>query len=164
MGVHDSAAQLASLKEARKLALIAVTTHGHSRIGSRAYRSWMKMRRRCNDPKDGRWKDYGGRGISVCKEWNEDFVIFLADMGYPPKGTTLDRYPNKDGNYEPGNCRWATPKQQQNNMRSNRLLFYKGQIHSVSEWAEIVGINKSTINKRITRSGWSISRALEVRP
>lgn len=78
-------------------------------------RSWDRMKQRCNDPKRTEYPRYGGRGIKVCPRWNESFEAFRDDIGERPAGTSLDRYPNPDGDYEPGNCRWATPKEQRNN-------------------------------------------------
>jgi len=82
------------------------------------YGTWMAMRRRCQNPGDRRFKDYGGRGISVCERWDSSFENFLADMGERPAGMTLDRI-DTNGNYEPGNCRWATPIQQRANRRDS---------------------------------------------
>jgi len=94
-------------------------THGMSR-DSKTYRSWKEMRQRCSNPNTTQWKWYGGRGITVCKRW-EKFENFIADMGERPDGKTLDRI-DSDGNYEPSNCKWSTPKEQ---AKTNRGCFRK---------------------------------------
>lgn len=94
--------------------------HGHSKKGhySPTWRSWQAMKARCLNSKHHAWPNYGGRGISICGRWLNSFENFLADMGERPTGTSLDRI-NNDGNYEPGNCRWATPSQQIANRRKS---------------------------------------------
>lgn len=91
--------------------------HGHARRGrnpSPTYASWMSMINRCENPEEWNFKYWGGKSIQICDHWHS-FANFLADMGERPKGTTIDRYPNRDGNYEPGNCRWATSREQWEN-------------------------------------------------
>ena len=98
--------------------------HGHARRGqhSLTHSAWRRARERCTSPSDKRWKDYGGRGITICDRWSTPgtgFLNFLADMGEKPLGYSLDRIDN-DGNYEPGNCRWATAKEQMSNRRNSK--------------------------------------------
>ena len=89
----------------------------HGMFGTPIYYSWTSMKQRCLNSNHQAYKHYGGRGIKICKRWINSFENFFADMGERPKGKTLDRFPNNDGNYEPKNCRWATPKQQRLNQR-----------------------------------------------
>ena len=134
--------------------------HGHTRANgwrSRTYRIWTGMWERCIYPTNKRYADYGGRGITVCQRW-QDFRNFLADMGEAPEGLTLDRKNNSKG-YSPKNCRWATAHEQQQNMRSNVNLEYKGETFCAREWSRRLGIKYITLLARIYR-GWPVEQAL----
>jgi AraC-like DNA-binding protein len=139
----------------------------HGYVGTRTYFAWRAMKQRCHNPKSAQYSWYGGRGIKVCDRWRYDFLTFLADMGIAPsKRHTLDRYPNVNGDYEPGNCRWATMKQQQECKRprnSERLLTHDGKTLSVTNWAKEVGLSRSTIFARLY-AGYSASDALTKKP
>lgn len=117
------------------------------------------MLHRCTQPHNGRYASYGGRGITVCERWHS-FENFIADMGSRPDGTTLDRFPNNDGSYEPGNCRWATPKEQSSNRRSNRFLTFGGETLTLTEWARRLGVGHRTLGQRLDKWGWSVERTL----
>lgn len=99
-----------------------IKKHGHSlgnyKTRSKTYRSWERMRERCNRPKHKSYAYYGGRGIKICERWN-DFNNFLSDMGERPEGKTIDRI-NVNGNYEPSNCKWSTSREQRVNQRPRR--------------------------------------------
>jgi len=93
---------------------------------TKVYACWQSLKRRCLNPKVASYKNYGGRGITVCDRWRYSFENFLSDIGEPPTPQhSIDRFPNNDGNYEPGNCRWATAKEQANNKRSNCIRILK---------------------------------------
>lgn len=135
--------------------------HGHARKNNTSleYRTWQAMMRRCYKPADSFFADYGGRGIKVCNRWHS-FVNFLTDMGPKPStGHSIDRYPDKDGNYTPGNCRWATMKQQARNTRRNRLVTYKGRTQCVAAWGEELGISERLLRQRLFKLGWNVEKA-----
>jgi hypothetical protein len=124
------------------------------------YRVWGHINGRCHNPSDAAFSDYGGRGICVADEWRNSFAAFLAHVGRrPSKLHTLDRI-NNDGNYEPGNVRWATRIEQNNNRRSNRRLEFDGQVKTLAEWGRAIGIDSLTIWARIYAHGWTVERAL----
>lgn len=120
------------------------------------------MRTRCLNPNSSQWPRYGGRGIKIAGRW-EDFAAFLADMGPRPAGTTLDRWPDVNGHYQPGNCRWATMLEQENNKRNNVRLTHDGRTQTVAEWSRETGIGYQTIRKRM-EAGWSAVDTLTVKP
>lgn len=119
---------------------------------------WSAMRQRCNNPNDKGFKNYGGRGIKVCKEWGA-FANFLRDMGPRPAGGMLDRT-NNDGNYEPGNCRWTTRKEQNGNRRNCIYVEVAGATVSLKEACRRLGLKYRPIHKRIVSRGWEVTRAL----
>jgi hypothetical protein len=128
-----------------------MTRERHGYCGTRTYRIWKMMRTRCSNPNFHAYSRYGGRGITVCSRWGS-FSAFLADMGEAPAGLSIERVDN-NGNYEPGNCKWATPKQQARNMRVNRMLTYGGETLCLSEWAERLGTTADVLWKRLDRRG-----------
>lgn len=138
-----------------------ITKHGKN--NSAEYHAWEMMIDRCFNTNNKNYHHYGGRGISVCDEW-KDFKKFYRDMGdRPSKSSSIDRIDNNLGYYKE-NCRWATRSQQMRNYRLNNLLTFNNETRCVSEWAEITGINKSTISKRVGEYGWSVDRALSEMP
>lgn len=116
------------------------------------YRIWIAMRSRCNNPKTANYDKYGGRGIKVCERWDNSFAHFLADMGERPPGLSIEREDN-DGNYKPGNCRWATRSEQGRNMRRNRMVTHNGETLCMAAWAERLGIRWDTLYRRIKAKG-----------
>lgn len=131
--------------------LVTVSTHRMSR--SITYTSWKAMKRRCYNPKEPSFGSYGGRGISVSEEWRNSFETFLSDIGERPSlNHSLERI-NVNGNYEAENCRWATRREQNLNMRSNVILELNGERKCLSEWAESLCIHPQTLRGRLER-GW----------
>ncbi len=130
----------------------------HGMGGTPLHRVWIEMRSRCRNPKHPSFHNYGGRGIAVCPEW-EDFAVFYADMGMPPKDGSLERI-NNDGPYSKENCCWATPKEQHNNKRSNRMLTVFGRTQTFAQWADECGIPWATLRGRIDRYGWPPEQAV----
>lgn len=140
-------------------------THGHTAEGadSPTYRTWRGMIQRCTNPKAHEFSSYGGRGIHVCERWLDSFEAFLADMGERPEGTTLDRYPDNDGDYEPGNCRWATRAEQARNSSRARLVEINGETDTIMSWCRRYGINHQTVRYREQR-GWDVELAITTPP
>jgi len=129
----------------------------HGLIHTRTYHSWMAMRKRCSNKKE--YPTYYLNGITVCTEWQNDFVQFFNDMGHPPTDKhTLERKDNKLG-YFKENCRWATPKEQNRNYSQNKILEFNGKSQCVTGWAEELGIDRFLIYNRLQK-GWSIEKAL----
>ncbi len=128
---------------------------------SRLYNIWCGMKARCLNENNPSFRFYGGRGIRLCHEWKDysRFKKWAIDNGYTDD-LTLDRM-DVNGNYEPDNCRWATWKEQQNNRRNNHFIELNGEVHTLQEWAAMLGINHSTLLERIEKWG-NIEEALTI--
>jgi hypothetical protein len=128
--------------------------HGATAGGKRSseFVVWAGMIERCTSPGYHHWSSYGGRGIKVHESWLKDFAAFFADVGPRPSlAHSLDRYPNNDGNYEPGNVRWATAKEQAANRRTNITVEFQGELVVLAEAARRAGISKAQLSKRYQR-------------
>ena len=128
---------------------------------TRLYVIWCHMIERCYNARSWAFANYGGRGVQVCEEWRNSFVAFrewAITNGYDNM-LTLDRIDN-DGNYEPSNCKWSTDKEQSNNRRTNRLLTYRGETKTMTQWAETIGMPVGTFKRRLYY-GWSVEKAIE---
>lgn len=137
-------------------------THGDRY--SRLYRIWSNIKSRCYNPNASTYSNYGGRGIEMCAEWRDsysEFKTWALKNGYKDKSEfTIDRI-DVNGNYEPNNCRWSTPKEQANNRRNTLILNSDGEAHTLSEWADIMGIKYHTLYARVFKLGWALDRALQ---
>ena len=137
----------------------------HSLQNTRLYAVWKHMKERCLNSNAPRFHNYGGRGITICDEWKNDFKTFYdwaIANGYR-EGLTIDRIDN-NGNYEPSNCRWISNLEQQRNRSDNHFLTYNGETKTISEWSEITGINANTLHSRIVYRGWSVEKSLTTIP
>lgn len=127
--------------------------------GYNLYTRWQSMKRRCYLETDSHYKNYGGRGISVCDRWINSFEAFAEDMGNPPtKSHQIDRIDN-NGNYEPSNCRWVSIKKNSNNKTNSKIIFAFGREMTQAQWSEETGIKRETIAMRLRR-GWPAELAL----
>jgi hypothetical protein len=136
---------------------VCVRTHGASKTPE--YRSWAAMHRRCLNPKHPCFGAYGRRGITICDRWLRNFPAFLEDMGPRPPGTSLDRI-DPNGPYSPGNCRWATLREQADNRRNQVWIEHAGQRKTIGQWACERGLARRCLEVRLA-SGWSVRAALE---
>lgn len=120
------------------------------------------MIERCYTETADNFKYYGGRGIKVCDRWLESFENFFADMGLKPSPKhSIDRFPDKKGNYEPSNCRWATQKEQANNTTRNVVYEYQGKSMNQSQWAEYLGVSREKISRHIKDNNVTIGQIVE---
>lgn len=128
------------------------------------YASWAGMTNRCRNKNNKDYARYGGRGISVHPGWdnhNDGFQNFYDYIGQKPTPKhEIDRYPNPNGNYEPGNVRWATREEQNRNKDNNHVLTYNGKTQCLGAWAQDLGIHRTTLFSRLKKLGWSVEKAM----
>jgi hypothetical protein len=141
----------------------ARTTHGVRARGGTTpeYDAWQAMHARCSTEREHLMPRYAGRGIRVCERWSgpTGFPYFFSDMGRKPSPShSLDRFPDNDGDYEPGNCRWATRAEQASNTSSTRVITFNGVTMTMTQWAAHVGVTPSTMVYRL--KNWTIRQAL----
>lgn len=136
----------------------SMSTHGKWR--TLEFGIWSKIIARCENPRDKKFYLYGGRGIKICERWRKCFLDFFDDMGPRPSPKhSVDRWPDRDGNYEPNNCRWATVSQQNRNRRNNLIVQFQGRKMTLTEACQIAGVNYQTTRSRLRR-GWDVERSL----
>jgi len=146
----------------RERTVEAHTVHGMARHGKQhsVYWIWRAMCQRCENQDHKYYKNYGGRGITVCDEWHDPqvFINWALASGWE-RGLSIDRIDN-NGNYEPGNCRWVTWKEQARNKRNNHLITFDNKTQPLAQWAEGLNIPVNTLRSRINQLHWPIERAL----
>lgn len=138
------------------------TTHGHAKQGARSpeYRCWIDIKSRCQNPSHKMYPYYGGRGIKICVQWQNSFETFFSVVGPRPTPLhTIDRFPDNDGNYEPGNVRWATRQQQIDNRRTTRIVIVDGQNMSLTQACANLNVSRKMVSARLER-GWPAAKAL----
>lgn len=131
--------------------------HGLGKVPE--YQIWKAMKARCYGVNHKNYSDYGGRGIKVCERWKDNFQAFYADMGSRPSDKHSIERSDHNGDYSPDNCRWATQKEQTRNTRRSKTITHNGETKTVAEWADITGIDSSTIYHRLY-AGWAPAEAL----
>lgn len=146
----------------QEVARTRMTVHGHaSRAGlTQEYHAWRNMIQRCENKKNSHYKDYGGRGIKVCKRWHK-FEAFISDMGLAPTGLTLDRK-NNNRSYTPRNCHWATTATQRRNRRGVKLVVHGGAARVLTDWAKQFGIARHILHYRVYVLKLSLAQAISI--
>lgn len=133
----------------------------HGKRKTKLYRVWCSMKERCNNPHNKSYKNYGGKGISVCEEWSKNFssfALWAEENGYA-EGLTIDRIDGKKG-YSPENCRWVTVAEQNRNYSRNHFITYNGETKCLADWADFFDIKRATVLFRI-RQGKPLNEVFE---
>ena len=157
-GNYTTATTRELLNGRKKSCGCAIKKHGET--GQPLYHRWEGIKQRTLNENSKDYEQYGARGITVCPEWRDSYESFrnwALENGYRDD-LTLDRI-DVNGPYSPENCRWVTAKQQANNRRTNKKIYYNGEEKTIKEWAEVIGIEYNALRYRIN-NGWSIEKAL----
>lgn len=125
---------------------------------TREQSTWYNILQRCTNPKSPSWKNYGGRGITICDRWRNSYANFFADMGPRPAGMSIERK-DRDGHYEPNNCHWASAAEQSRNTRRNKRITFQGETLCLKDWAARLDVRYNTLVLRLLR-GWSVERMM----
>lgn len=147
-----------SIKGPRPWLIAYHTKHGMTK--DPVFAIWRGMKSRCLNPNDTGYKHYGARGITICPEWQTDFMAFYRDMGPRPSPLHMIERKDNDGPYASWNCRWATREEQQQNTRQSRHFTYAGMTLSIAGWAKRLGLPYDRLYGRLAKRGWSVDRAL----
>ena len=134
----------------------------HNAINTKEYITWANVKARCTNPNNNAYKNYGERGITICKEWLNSFETFYNDMGNCPESFSIERVDNNKG-YNKNNCIWASPKTQSMNRRSNFIVKYNNVEKPLKQWCEDLNLNYKKVFARIKQLGWSIEKALSTK-
>lgn len=138
----------------------SIRSRKHGMRHSAEYAIWCGIKKRCYNPKDINYKNYGSKGIKVCEKWVNDFAAFFKDLGFRPSHKhSVERIDSK-GDYEPNNCRWATSVEQNRNRRNNHLVSYNGATMCITEWEEKLGMKRGVLQSRIVEYKWEVEKAI----
>lgn len=131
----------------------------HGQAGTREYKSWSKAKARCYNVNDHKYPLYGARGITMCERWSSSFEYFFQDMGAAPEGHTIDRI-DVNGNYEPENCKWSTPKEQARNRQNTRSFDWKGKLRPLAEISEMESVKYGSLYELLMYKDFPIGEAI----
>jgi hypothetical protein len=132
----------------------------HFKSFSKEHYAWSSIKQRCLNPNNSGYKNYGGRGITICDEWKNDFKAFYRAVGDAPTFQHSIERINNNGNYEPGNVKWATKEEQANNRRGNNLITIEGVTKTFSQWVKESNLKYSTVWERYNSRSWPIKKAI----
>lgn len=157
---HEATGQALKLGNIKSCGCLKLDFPGNLKHGmthTPTHQTWRGMKERCDNPRNSHYKSYGAVGVTYDPRW-ASFENFYADMGPRPEGTTLDRFPDRFGNYEKGNCRWATTAEQSRNTSRTVLITWNGVTKCLKDWAADLGITGCALRFRLKH--WTLERAM----